>query len=165
MPLHQRVTSGGAPDRILASASGLFARFGFNGLSTREIAAGANVNEVTIYRHFRTKRALSCAVLESELRKVHLRGDLLGELSKAPDGRTALARAFQVIASCLTAQPGLLRLIQFSTLNSAMLPMPCCASISASLWAWWPVTWNHGLRRGSCATVIPARWCCRWQSL
>lgn len=117
MPSNQRVIAGDAPERILASASELFAQFGFNGISTREIAASASVNEVTIYRHFRTKRALSCAVLESELRKVHLRGDLLGQLSEAPDGRTALFRAFEVISSCLTAQPGLLRLIQFSALE------------------------------------------------
>ena len=117
MPSSRRVNTGDAPDRILASASMLFAQFGFNGISTREIASSANVNEVTIYRHFRTKRALSCAVLESELSKVHLRGDLLGRLAGASDGRTALARAFEVIASCLTAQPGLLRLIQFSTLE------------------------------------------------
>ena len=117
MQSKQRVNAGDAPDRILASASELFAKLGFNGVSTREIASGANVNEVTIYRHFRTKRALSCAVLEAELRKVHLRGDLLGRLAEARDGRTALARTFEVIAACLAAQPGLLRLIQFSTLE------------------------------------------------
>lgn len=113
----QRINAGDAPDRILASASDLFAQSGFNGISTREIASSASVNEVTIYRHFRTKRALSCAVLESELRKVQLRGDLLGRLAQAPDGRTALARAFELIAASLTARPGLLRLIQFGALE------------------------------------------------
>lgn len=55
----------------------MFARFGCNGLSTREIAASAELNEVTIYRHFPRKRDLYLAVLRRELRLVYLRGDLM----------------------------------------------------------------------------------------
>src|SRR5690349_10469361 len=62
-------------DRILETAAELFARYGYSGTSTKEIAARAKVNEVTIYRNFRQKRALYCAALESELAKVQLRGD------------------------------------------------------------------------------------------
>ena len=36
----------------------MFANFGYNGVSTRDIANGAGVNEVTIYRHFPRKRDL-----------------------------------------------------------------------------------------------------------
>ena len=44
----------------------MFASFGYNGVSTREIATGAGINEVTIYRHYPRKRDLYVAVLDAE---------------------------------------------------------------------------------------------------
>jgi AcrR family transcriptional regulator len=108
---------GGAEERILLSAAGLFANFGYNGVSTRDIAAGAGVNEVTIYRHYPRKRDLYLAVLDAELQQVKLRGDLLGRLAEATDGRTALERALELIAATLIQKPELLRLMQYSTLE------------------------------------------------
>ncbi|MGA8628913.1 MAG: helix-turn-helix domain-containing protein, partial [Terracidiphilus sp.] len=58
---------GDAESRILASAAEMFARFGYNGVSTRDIASSAGVNEVTIYRHYPRKRDLYFAVLDTEL--------------------------------------------------------------------------------------------------
>lgn len=109
---------GGTEERILATAAELFARFGYNGASTREIAAAAGVNEVTIYRHYPRKRDLYLAVLSSELQRVHLRGELLTQLAEAHSGRAALAGAFELIATTLQQQPQLLRLLQFSALES-----------------------------------------------
>jgi AcrR family transcriptional regulator len=108
---------GGADQRILLSAAGLFASFGYNGVSTRDIASSAGVNEVTIYRHYPRKRDLYLAVLDAELQQVKLRGDLLSRIAEATDGRTALERAFELIADTLTHKPELLRLMQFSTLE------------------------------------------------
>jgi AcrR family transcriptional regulator len=108
---------GSADERILLSAAGLFASFGYNGVSTRDIASGAGVNEVTIYRHYPRKRDLYLAVLDAELRQVKLRGDLLSRIAEATDGRTALERAFELIAATLTDKPELLRLMQYSTLE------------------------------------------------
>ncbi len=104
-------------DRILAAASGLFARYGYNGISTRDIASRADVNEVTIYRRYSSKRDLYHAVLESELQQIHLRGDSLAWLAEAQDGRTALDRAFQVIVTTFAEKPNLLRLVQYSVLE------------------------------------------------
>lgn len=109
-------TRGGAEERILATAAALFAQFGYNGVSTREIAASAEVNEVTIYRHFPRKRDLYLAVLSRELKRVHLRGDLMSQLAEARTGREALARTFELIATALNA-PQLLRLLGFSVLE------------------------------------------------
>jgi AcrR family transcriptional regulator len=102
----QQASSRASQERILATAAGLFARHGYNGTSTREIASEADVNEVTIYRYFRRKRDLYCAALESELAKVKLRGDLLARVAEANNGRTALGYS-----------PNLVRLVQFSTLE------------------------------------------------
>lgn len=108
---------GGTEERILTTAAALFARFGYNGVSTREIAASAEVNEVTIYRHYPRKRDLYLAVLSAELQRVHLRGELLTRLAEAPSGRSALACTFELIATTLQKQPQLLRLLQFSALE------------------------------------------------
>jgi len=85
---------GDAESRILDSAAKLFANFGYNGVSTRDIAAKAEVNEVTIYRHYPRKR-----------------------IAEAADGRTVLARTFELIATTLIERPDLLRLVQYSTLE------------------------------------------------
>jgi AcrR family transcriptional regulator len=108
---------GGAEERILLGAAELFAKLGYNGVSTRDIAIRASVNEVTIYRHYPRKRDLYLAVLDTELRQVKLQGDLLGRIAEAADGRTALERAVELIAATLTHKPELLRLIQFSALE------------------------------------------------
>jgi AcrR family transcriptional regulator len=108
---------GAAAERILLSAAGLFARFGYNGVSTRDIASGAGVNEVTIYRHYPRKRDLYLAVLDAELQQVKLRGNLLAQIAEATSGRVALERAFELIAETLMSKPELLRLLQFSTLE------------------------------------------------
>jgi AcrR family transcriptional regulator len=103
--------------RIIESAAALFSQGGYNGASTRDIAQGANINEATIFRHFPHKRDLYLAVLESELQKVRLRGDLLAEVADAPDARAALANTYTLIKSALGEDRGLLRLLQFSSLE------------------------------------------------
>lgn len=113
----QQTSSAGSQERILATAANLFARYGYNGTSTREIASEADVNEVTIYRCFRRKRDLYCATLEAELAKVQLRGDLLARVAEAGDGRTALVRTYELIAATLGYRPNLVRLVQFSALE------------------------------------------------
>ena len=110
-------TRGGAEERILSNAASLFAQFGYNGVSTREIASSAEVNEVTIYRHFPRKRDLYLAVLKAELQRVHLRGELLTKLAEAQNGRSALAGTFELISTALLQQPQLLRLLGFSVLE------------------------------------------------
>jgi AcrR family transcriptional regulator len=106
-----------AEARILSTAASQFALFGYNGVSTRDIAAGAGVNEVTIYRHYPRKRNLYLAVLDAELGKVNLRGDLLARIAEAGDGRTALVCTFELIAGTLTSSPELLRLLQYGALE------------------------------------------------
>ncbi len=50
--------------RLLQAAARVFARDGLTGATTRAIAAEAGVNEVTLFRHFRTKQRLLDAVVQ-----------------------------------------------------------------------------------------------------
>lgn len=108
---------GAAEARILISAAEMFANFGYNGVSTRDIASAAGVNEVTIYRHFPRKRDLYVAMLDAELQQVKLRGDLLTRIAEASDRKTAVVRTFELIATTAMQRPQLLRLIQYSALE------------------------------------------------
>jgi AcrR family transcriptional regulator len=117
MPKTPKLVKGGTEAHILASAATLFASNGYNGVSTRDIAAGAGVNEVTIYRHYPRKRDLYVAVLDAELQQVKLRGDLLTSLAESTDGKMGVARAFDLISATLMHSPALLRLLQYSALE------------------------------------------------
>lgn len=52
-------------ERILRAAAERFAEQGYARTTTRELAAAAGVNEVTLFRHFGSKKALFEAVLEA----------------------------------------------------------------------------------------------------
>ena len=51
-------------ERLLGAAARIFARDGLDGATTREIARAAGVNEVTLFRHFRSKSRLLQAVVQ-----------------------------------------------------------------------------------------------------
>jgi AcrR family transcriptional regulator len=117
MPEIKGLAGVGAGERILATATSLFAVHGYNGVSTREIASAAQVNEVTIFRHYPHKHDLYLAVMKSGLKQLHLRGDLRAGIAEARDGQTALARTFDLIAKTLMEKPEILRLLQYSALE------------------------------------------------
>lgn len=53
-----------ANERLIDAASRVFARDGLTGATTRAIAREAGVNEVTLFRHFRSKERLLAAVVQ-----------------------------------------------------------------------------------------------------
>jgi TetR/AcrR family transcriptional regulator len=88
------------PD-ILKAAMQLFARKGFRGTTTKDLAAQAEVNEAIIFRHFSTKEDLYRAILEEKLKQQDAsRLQELKQLAMSGDdvqfletiGRTMLAR-------------------------------------------------------------------------
>lgn len=71
-------------DKILRSAIDLMAERGYHGATTKEIAARADVNEVTLFRHFGSKQNLLAAAFDrfhygEEMAKL-FRERLTGEL-------------------------------------------------------------------------------------
>jgi AcrR family transcriptional regulator len=51
-------------ERIIQGAAQVFAEKGYDGATTRKIAEAARVNEVTLFRHFGSKKNLFLAVIE-----------------------------------------------------------------------------------------------------
>ena len=66
--------------RILQTALRLFARKGYDGTTTKDLATGANVAEGTLFRHFSNKKAILIEVATSGW--VEILTDLLTELSE-----------------------------------------------------------------------------------
>jgi AcrR family transcriptional regulator len=63
-----RIPAGERRQQILELATELFARQGYQGTTTREIAQKVQVNEAIIFRHFPTKEELYWAVIENQIR-------------------------------------------------------------------------------------------------
>lgn len=100
---------------IIASASSLFAKKGFNGTKTREIAARAGVSEALIFKHFPSKEDLYAAILAEESPVPALLSSVKNLAEKRND-----VEVFQVIANTIVGgapDPELMRLIFFSALE------------------------------------------------
>src|ERR1035438_410395 len=63
-PHGSRLAATDRRQQLLESALDLFSRKGFEGATTKEIAAAAGVTEAIIFRHFPSKQALYQAVLD-----------------------------------------------------------------------------------------------------
>ncbi len=111
--------------RILNAATGLFARFGYRGTKTRQIACEAQVNEVTIYRRYGSKHGLYCAVIESGLESIEVSEEILARLRSASTRVDAIGHGWKFIWEALEPKRELLRLIQFGALemSPAMVPV------------------------------------------
>ncbi len=59
-----RLTASDRRQQILEAASGLFARKGYQGATTREIAEEAGINEALLFRHFPSKENLYWTLIE-----------------------------------------------------------------------------------------------------
>lgn len=66
---HKTATRKTATDKILEAAMVVFAENGYNGATTKKIAEEAGVNEITIFRKFKSKENLLKIVIEKNLRQ------------------------------------------------------------------------------------------------
>lgn len=98
-------------ERILEAAFDLFARRGYEAVSTREIAAQARVGHASMYRHFESKEQLGREVYARAL------GPLLQEFAdlETPDapGRAILRRCMTLLCSWYDHHPRALALLIF----------------------------------------------------
>lgn len=100
---------------LIQAATGLFAKKGFNGTTTKEIAKAAGISEALVFKHFPTKRALYAAILAEKVTVSELLG-AVEESARKRDDR----RVFTLIAGYRIrpgVDPTLLRLLLFSALE------------------------------------------------
>lgn len=109
-----RVPAEGRRQQILDVATELFARQGFNGTTTRQIAQRAAVNEAIIFRHFPTKEDLYWAVIEHQIGLRPARAMLDARLSSTNDPVIVLTGLAEDL---LNRDTTLTRLLQFTALE------------------------------------------------
>src|SRR5215467_2225689 len=107
---------------ILQAAMELFAKKGFRGTTTRDLAAQADVNEAIIFRHFSTKEELYRAILEEKMRQGRTAG--VEELMKLAEGGDDL-QFLETLGSLLLERherdTTFMRLLLFSALEGHQL--------------------------------------------
>ncbi len=113
-----------APDRhrqIIRVAMELFARQGYEGTTTRQIAERAQVNEAIIFRHFRRKEDLYWAVIEEKCRDRIGKGGFQENPGADKDERKFFAAIAGDILRRNTEDITLSRLLLFSALERHQL--------------------------------------------
>jgi AcrR family transcriptional regulator len=116
---------------LIAAASELFARHGYDGTSVRAITKGANANLGAITYHFGSKEALHDAVFDS------LVGPLPGSLREAAGTEGApldrIERAVRALFKHLRANPTLPRLMMQQLVSARPLPRPARVTLRANV--------------------------------
>lgn len=97
--------------RIVEAAVQLFARQGYKGTSTREIAQLAGVNEATLFRYFSRKADLFWTAAESRLNRLKLGRELQNGLATDLDPEIIVPMLVQFVVENMAQCPELTRLL------------------------------------------------------
>jgi AcrR family transcriptional regulator len=111
--LQRTSRSSATKERILAAAEEVFAAKGFDGASTRDIAAAARVNISSLHYHWETKERLYYAVFESIYdRVVALVRSSIPDVSDGPPPRSAIIdEAMGSLFDFFSSNPGIVKLL------------------------------------------------------
>jgi AcrR family transcriptional regulator len=97
--------------KIEHAAAQLFARQGYHGTSTREIARIADISENTLFRHFEHKEDLFWAALRSRLDALELRRGLLDGMARSAVPEEVLPLILAQLVDTSILMPELLPLV------------------------------------------------------
>ncbi len=97
--------------RIVEAAMQLFARQGYKGTSTRDIARVAKVNEVTLFRYFPRKSDLFSAAAESRLGRIRMGRELQSRLAQDAEVHVVVPMLTEFLLSNFFDQPDVVRLL------------------------------------------------------
>ena len=97
--------------RIVQAAAQLFARQGYHGTSTREIARLADISENTLFRHFEHKEDIFWSSLQAAFSGLRLRKELLDGIADCRAPEIVLPQILSLLVETVTFRPQLLCLI------------------------------------------------------
>ena len=117
-PAATRLSATDRRQQILGVATQLFARQGFNGTTTRQIAEKAHVNEAIIFRHFPTKEDLYWGVLDEKVQRARSRHGVEQRLQQKRGARESFVELAEDI---LNRDTTISRLLMFSALENHRL--------------------------------------------
>jgi AcrR family transcriptional regulator len=119
VPTKPRLTSEERKTSIVQAAMRLFAEKGFRGTTTRELAAAVGVSEPILYEHFKTKRDLYTAIIETAARSgEEIIEALRAKYAGSDDDRGFFTDLAAVIVQWHTKGEVFIRLLLFSNLEN-----------------------------------------------
>lgn len=112
----RRMTGEQRRAQIVRVASDLFAREGFRGATTREIARKAGISEAVIFKHFAKKEDLYRAIIDSRCADTGGQSRLIGML-KGKKGKEVFSTVAAYLLDEHQKDPSFLRLLTYSALE------------------------------------------------
>jgi AcrR family transcriptional regulator len=98
-------------NRVIEAATHLFARHGYRGTSTREIARLAEISENTLFRHFEHKEDIFWSTLAANLNGLRIRKELLDGMNRGDEPEIVLPQILALFVDTVTFRPQVVSLI------------------------------------------------------
>lgn len=102
-------------ENIFAAGGRLFARYGFEGVTMRDVADASGVTLATVYYHFKTKEELHDEVSQYQFEEFF--ESILQEQAKTPELQHTPSQLMGVIFDAVLANPTLFYMIQRDLLH------------------------------------------------
>lgn len=121
--------------QLIRVAVDLFSRKGFNGTTTREIAAAAGVTEAIIFRHFETKEHLYTAIIDQRLDSPDA-AEWISELRSAmdrDDDQAVIRQLINAIIGLHKNDPKFERLMLYAALEGNEVALLYMCKVTASI--------------------------------
>jgi AcrR family transcriptional regulator len=109
--------------QILREAARLFGSHGFNGTTTRDVAARVGLTEAALYRYFPSKEAMYSAILDERMAAPDVIETLEPHARRGDDRAVFTGLALALLES-VEADPTFLRLVLYSALEGHELAHP-----------------------------------------
>jgi len=122
-PQARRLSADARRAQILREAAQLFGSHGFNGTTTRDVAARVGITEAALYRYFPSKEAMYQAILDERMAKPDLFAPLESIASTGDDRAVFTSLALTLLRS-VEEDPSILRLLLYSALEGHELARP-----------------------------------------
>jgi AcrR family transcriptional regulator len=90
-------------EQLVAVASEIFARKGFDATSMEEVAAKADISKPIVYQHFHDKEGLFAAVVEREMEE--LKGRIMPAITRGGSSQDVLARVVTAFLDFIDENP------------------------------------------------------------
>jgi TetR/AcrR family transcriptional regulator, mexJK operon transcriptional repressor len=102
---------------ILEACARQFSQRGYHGVSNRELARDAGINEVTLFRHFANKAEIYKAVLVDQINQLDLRDAFLSKISRSGNLNEARSHTADALQDAMARLPQLGNLLLYSFLD------------------------------------------------
>jgi AcrR family transcriptional regulator len=124
LPARKRFSSDERRNQLLRIAVGLFSQRGFEGTTTKAIAAAAGVSEAVIFQHFATKEELYASILDYKAKETGLNEweEQLRECAERQDDESLIFSMVEGILRGNRLDPQFQRLMFQSALSGRPLP-------------------------------------------